>query len=165
MNTRLLSAAIALALSAGTSCDLLASQRIEARFFPRDSLDLGSQWLVQAPRPGMDPALANQMVAQSDFTELRLTIPDALAGKKVRIFLVLPISTQGISGSSGLEAEWKTQGIFLNGSARPGDRVLFFSGLANVPLLRDLVAYTFRIDARYANGDIRFEPEYEIEQE
>jgi hypothetical protein len=64
----------------------------------------------------------------------------------------------------GLEAEWRTQGIFLSGKARPGDRVLFFEGTPTGSLLRDYVAYTFSIDARETMGPIRFETVYEIEQ-
>jgi hypothetical protein len=156
-------AVLALALATLTaSAD--GGQRIEASFFPRDHLDLESRWLVENPRPGTDARLGSEIIAESDFTELRLAIPPSLVGKNVRIFLTLPTSTQGAGGPNGLEAQWKTQGVFRSGSVRPGDRVLFFEGAVDQNPLRDLIAYTFRIDARYSTGVIRFEPEYDIEE-
>lgn len=142
----------------------LAGERIEPSFFPSPQINADSRWLISHVRADTDPELANSMVAETDFTELRLPIPPALIGKNVRIHLVLPAATQGAGGRNGLEVEWRTQGVFRAGSARPGDRVLFFEGPATQPLLSDLVAYTFHIDARYAAGPVRFEPEYEIEE-
>ncbi len=141
-----------------------AGERIEPRFFPSPMINLDSRWLIPHPRTDTDPELANTMVAQTDFTELHLPVPPVLVGRSVRVFLVLPAATQGAGGRNGLEVEWKTQGVFRAGSARPGDRVLFFEGRVTQPLLKDLVAYTFLIDARYSTGPVRFEPEYEIEE-
>jgi hypothetical protein len=141
-----------------------AAERIESRYFPNPELQLESQWQVPNPQVSTDPLMANRMIAQSPFTELRLSIPPAYVGKTVRIYLVFPPSAQGIISGRGLEAEWRTQGIFLSGKARPGDRVLFFEGTPTGSLLKDFVAYTFVIDARETMGPIRFETVYEIEQ-
>lgn len=154
---------VALALSLATR-PALAGQLIEPSFFPNPQINVEGRWLTEHPTADTDPELANAISAQTDFTELRLPIPPAVVGKSVRIFLVLPAATQGAGGRNGLEVEWKTQGVFRAGSARPGDRVLFFEGRTSEPLLRDLIAYTFRIDARHSTGAIRFEPEYEIEE-
>jgi hypothetical protein len=142
----------------------LAAERIDSRYFPSPELQLESHWLVPNPQVSTDPLMANRMIAQSPFTELRLAIPPAYVGKPARIYLVFPPSAQGIVASRGLEAEWRTQGIFISGRARPGDRVLFYEGTPTGSLLRDLVAYTFTIDARETMGPIRFETVYEIEQ-
>jgi hypothetical protein len=140
------------------------AERIESRYFPNPELQLESRWLVPNPQVSTDPQMANTMVAQAPFTELRLSIPPAYVGKAVRIYLVFPPSAQGIVSGRGLEADWRTQGVFLSGKARPGDRVLFFEGTPSSSLLKDFVAYTFTIDARETMGPIRFETVYEIEQ-
>ncbi len=146
------------------SLPALAGTRIESRYVPGPNLDLQARWLVPNARPNADPRQANLFVAESAFTEMFLDIPAAFIGKNVRIFLIMPQQTPGIAGPTGMEAEWRTQGVFLPGSARPGERVLFFQGVIQQSPLRDLIAYTFRMDARYNTGQVRFDPIYEIEE-
>lgn len=138
-------------------------QRIESYFFPGAELRLESRWLVPKLRSSTDTAAASQTVAESPFTELRLVVPPAYVGKRVRIYFLLPSSAQGMAGDRGLDVEWRTQGVYLPGRARPGERVLFFEGPVSDNLLRDLVAYTIRIDANHQTGPVRFEAVYEIE--
>jgi hypothetical protein len=146
------------------SLPTLAGTRIESRYVPGPNLDLQGRWQSPNARAITDPARANLFVAESAFTQMQLTIPAAFIGKNVRIFLVMPPQTPGITGPAGLEVQWRTQGVFLPGTARPGERVLFFQGVIQQSLLRDLIAYTFRVDARYNNGQVRFDPVYEIEE-
>ena len=146
------------------SLPVLAGTRIESLYVPGPNLSLQARWMTRNPRAAPDPALANIMVAESAFTEMLLTIPADFIGKNVRIFLVMPPQIPGIAGSAGMEVEWRTQGVFLPGKARPGERVLFFQGVIQQSPLRDLIAYTFRMDARYNQGKVRFDPAYEIEE-
>ena len=153
----LLSAGL-LALPAG------AGQRIESYYFPGPELQLQSRWLVPHLRPSVDPELASITVAESAFTELRLVVPQAFIGKRVRIDAVLPAFAQGVEGSRGLEVEWRAQGAFKPGKLRMGERIPLFEGVASGPILSDRVAYIVRVDARYVAGPIRFETVYEIEE-
>lgn len=146
------------------SLPALSGTRIESLYVPGPNLDLQGRWLSPYARASTDSAQANLFVAESAFKEMLLTIPPAFIGKNVRIFLIIPPQTPGIAGSAGLEVQWRTQGVFLPGNARPGERVLFFQGVIQQSPLRDLIAYTFRVDARYNNGQIRFDPIYEIEE-
>lgn len=147
------------------SLPLLAGQRIESQYFPGPNLELQSRWLLSAPqRIRAESALRNIMVAESAFTELRLIVPPAYVGKRARVYLLVPGQIIGMSGLSGFEAEWRTQGVFLPGKCRPGNRVLFYEGTVPGTPLRDRVAYTFKVDASYASGPVRFEPVYEIEE-
>lgn len=139
-------------------------ERIEGSYFPQPHLDLQARWAQPLRDSRMDPALANLIVAESPFTELRLRIPDRVIGRRVRIHMVVPPVVDGVGGAAGLEVEWKTQGAFRPGRARPGERALLFEGLATETPLRDFVAYTFHIDARFLRDHIRFEPHYEIEE-
>ena len=142
----------------------LAGTRIESLYIPGPNLDLQARWLTPNARASSDPARANLFVAESAFTEMLLTIPTNFIGKNVRVFLIMPPQTPGIAGPAGLEVTWRTQGVFLPGTARPGERVLFFQGVIQQSPLRDLIAYTFRVDARYTSGQVRFDPIYEIEE-
>lgn len=142
-----------------------AGQRIESQYFPGPNLDLQSRWLLPAPqRIRAEPALRHLYVAESPFTELRLLVPPAWVGKRVRVYLLVPGQITGMSGPAGFEAEWRTQGVFLPAKSRPGERVLFYEGTVPGTPLRDFVAYTFKLDARYTSGAVRFEPVYEIEE-
>jgi hypothetical protein len=147
-----------------SSFSAMAGLPIDSSYFPGPNLDLQARWLMPTARGGSDPALANVYVAESAFTELHLTIPPTFLGKRVRIFLIVPGQVSGVEGSSGFDVAWRTQGVFLPGAARPGVRVLFFQGIIQSSPLRDLVAYTFKVDARNSLGPIRFEPVYEIEE-
>ncbi len=156
---------ITLVLAIFASLPVLAGERIESRYFPGPNLDLQARWLVPAPqRLRAEPGLRSIYVAESPFTELRLLVPPAFVGKRVRIFLLVPGRVTGMSGQAGFEAEWRTQGVFLPGKSRAGDRVLFYEGTVPSTPLRDFVAYTFKVDDRHTSGPVRFEPEYEIEE-
>lgn len=146
------------------SLPALAGTRLESLYVPGPNLNLQSRWLVTKPGATTDPAQANLFIAESAFTEMLLTIPSAYVGKNVQIFLIMPPQIPGVLGPAGMEVEWRTQGVFLPGKARPGERVLFFQGVIQQSPLRDLIAYKFRMDARYNNGQVRFDPIYEIEQ-
>lgn len=141
-----------------------AGQRIESYYFPGPELQLESRWLVPHLRGGGDAQLNDIAIAESPFTELRLVVPAAYVGKRVRVDALLPAFTQGLEGSRGLEIEWRTQGVFRPGKLRMGERVPLFEGVASGPLLSDRVAYIIRMDARYVIGPVRFETVYEIEE-
>lgn len=146
------------------SLPALAGTRIESLYVPGPNLNLQSRWVVPGARATTDPAQANLFIAESPFTEMLLTIPATYIGKNVQIFLIMPPQIPGVSGPAGMEVEWRTQGVFLPGKARPGERVLFFQGVIQQSPLRDRIAYKFQMDARYNNGQVRFDPLYEIEQ-
>jgi len=139
-------------------------QRIESSYFPGPELQLQSRWLVPHLRASRDADLNNILIAESAYTELRLVVPPAFVGKRVRIDVTLPAFTQGMEGGRGLEVEWRTQGAFRPGKLHMGERIPIFEGIANGPLLSDRVAYSIRTDARYVVGPVRFETIYEIEE-
>ena len=161
MNIRRISCGLLLGL---LSLPVPAGTRLESLYVPGPNLNLQARWLVQDARATRDPSQANLFIAESAFTEMLLNIPAAYVGKNVQIFLIMPPQIPGVSGPAGMEVEWRTQGVFLPGKARPGERVLFFQGVIQQSPLRDRIAYKFSMDARYNNGQVRFDPLYEIEQ-
>jgi len=160
-SARVLALCCAMALATPVFAD---GQRLETRYFPGPNLELNGRWLETNPRLGMDPARLNSFVAQSTFTELQITIPPAYVGKNVSIHVFVPLMVQGMQQASGMEVEWRTQGVLLAGKMRPGERALLYRGPVTSALLRDRIMYSFIIDARHVNGPIRFEPEYEISE-
>lgn len=139
-------------------------QRIESYYFPAPELQLESRWLVPHLGASHDAKLNDIMIAESAYTELRLVVPPAFVGKRVRIDAILPAFAQGMEGGRGLEVEWRTQGVFRPGKLHMGERTPIFEGIASGPILSDRVAYVIRTDAHYVLGPIRFETTYEIEE-
>ena len=153
------------ALGATAVSATLAAEPIVARFFPADELQVNAQWALPAPNPRVDPTLNNLILAKTPVTEMRLSLPAAYVGKSVRIYQLVPNFVQGMTSGRGFEVEWTTQGIFVAGKARTGERALFYQGTPASTTLRDYVAYTLRIDSAFTSGPIRFEPAYEIEEQ
>jgi len=163
MSSRIFVAACTLSVMFATA-DMFAGEPVVARFFPTDELQINAHWALPAPNPRVDPALNNLILAKTPVTEMRLTLPAAFVGKSVRIYQLMPNFVPGLTSGRGLEVEWTTQGIYIPGKARGGERALFFEGTPTSTKLRDYVAYTLRIDAAYTAGPVRFEPTYEIEE-
>lgn len=147
-----------------TAAGVVAAEPVIARFFPIDELQVNAQWALPAPNPRVDPALNNLILAKTPVTEMRLTLPAEFVGKSVRIFQLIPNFVPGLTSGRGLEVEWTTQGVYIPGKARGGERVLFYEGTPTSTTLRDQVAYTLRIDSAYTTGPVRFQPTYEIER-
>ncbi len=142
-----------------------AGERLEAIFFPERHPTLQGDWA--RPRFSGDPEANSRVHARSaGELELQLLIPERFRQppQPVRIFLIVPAQPPGLRGPGGFEVSWTTRGRFLAGTARPGNRVLLFQGIADAPVLRDFVTFSFTLDARDLLGPLRFEPEYEIER-
>jgi len=155
---------VAAAVGLFTLSTVCIAEPVVARFFPTDELQIDAQWALPTPNPRVDPALNNLILAKTPVTEMRLIVPPSYVGKSVRIYQRVPNFVQGIAGGRGLAVEWTTQGVYIAGKSRPGERILFYEGIPSGTTLRDYVSFTLRIDSAYAMGPVRFEPVYEIEE-
>lgn len=157
------SVALAVVLCSGTSIASPA-ERVRAEFFPQRHLALQARWAN--PRFTGDIDADSRMVASYNDIELRLFIPPAFTSppQQVQIFMSVPVQIPGLDIGGGLEISWATRGRFLNGTARPGDRVRIFEGLVGEPVLADFLNLTITIDARRMLGAVRFDPFFEIER-
>jgi hypothetical protein len=157
------SIALAMILCAGTTAGY-PGERVRSEFFPQRHLALQGQWAN--PRFTGDLDADSGIVATYDNIELRLFIPPAFTSppQQAQIFMVIPSQIPGLDVGGGLQVSWVTRERFLNGTARPGDRVLIFEGLVGEPVLADFLNLTITIDARRMLGAVRFDPLFEIER-
>lgn len=88
-------------------------------------------------------------------------------GRQARIYLVIPARIAGLRSPAGLRAEWLGQGVFADGSARPGERRLVWSGTVRGPWLVETLDLTLNLDLREltlpGGGAVGFESYFEIE--
>lgn len=88
-------------------------------------------------------------------------------GKPARIYYVIPAVIAGLRSPAGLKVEWRGNGIFANGSARPGERALVWSGIVRDVAMTESLTLTMRIQLRElqlrAGQGLAFESYFEIE--
>jgi hypothetical protein len=139
------------------------AERVRAEFFPQRHLALQGEWAN--PRFTGDIDADSRVVASYSNIELRVLIPPAFASppQQAQIFMLMPAQIPGLDVGGGLEMRWVTRGRLLNGTARPGDRVLIFEGVVGEPVLADFLNLTITIDARRMVGPVRLDPLFEIE--
>jgi hypothetical protein len=150
-------------LYAGTNVGHPA-ERVRSEFFPQRNLVLQGQWAN--PRFTGDIDADSRVVASFNDIELRFFLPPAFTSppQQAQIFMLMPVQIPGLDVGGGLEFTWVTRGRLLNGTARPGDRVLIFEGVVGEPVLADFLNLTITIDARRMVGPVRLDPLFEIER-
>lgn len=88
-------------------------------------------------------------------------------GQRARIYFVIPALIPSLRSPAGLQVEWRGHGQFASGSARPGDRVLVWSGVVPGPWMSEGLDLTLQLDLRELqrsdNGSFPFESYFEIE--
>ncbi|MCZ6717636.1 MAG: hypothetical protein O6944_00515, partial [Gammaproteobacteria bacterium] len=70
---------------------------------------------------------------------------------------------RGLRSPNAIRLEWKTQGIFNNGSVVAGNRHQIFEGPIPAPLMTDIFDFTMYIDSRDLVVPLSFDPIYEID--
>lgn len=89
------------------------------------------------------------------------------AGRQARIYFVVPPIIDGLRSPAGLRVEWRGNGNFSSGSARPGERQLVWSGTVPGPWMNEAIDLTFEVDLSelqmQADTRFGFEPFFEIE--
>lgn len=137
--------------------------RLDDSASPRSRFDVKPRW--QYDEEGLaDPARLNAMVAEIPNVEVRLNTARHV-GKSGRVYLVVPDFVSGVRSPAAFRVEWRTRGQLQPGSAVPGTRALVYDGRIATPVLTDFLDLTLRMDARFVDGGLRFEPHFEIELE
>jgi hypothetical protein len=89
------------------------------------------------------------------------------AGRRARIFYVIPSAIAGLRSPAGLEVQWRGNGAFASGTGRPGDRVQVWNGIVQTPWINETFELTLRIDPRElrlpSGAALSFESIFEIE--
>jgi hypothetical protein len=88
-------------------------------------------------------------------------------GQKVRIDYVIPATIPGLLSPSGLLVEWRGNGLFSEGSGRPGDSIPVWTGTIEEAWMSEGLDLTMRVDLdalRLSPGaNFGFESYFEIE--
>lgn len=91
----------------------------------------------------------------------------AWLGRAARIYYVLPSDVPGLRSPAGLVVEWRGNGVFGPGRARPGERVLVWSGIVREAFMSEGLDLSWRLDLRElqlrSGQALGFESFFEIE--
>jgi hypothetical protein len=134
-----------------------ALQPLDTRESPRQRIEVTSEWADLSE----DSTELDRLVARVENLEYRLDTR-AYSGKRVRIYLAMAAAT---ASSGVVSMAWQSVGGVLQaGRARPGERVLVWTGVApkSSPLVERL-SLTFELDARRMAGDAQISPQFFIE--
>lgn len=154
---RLAAAAAMLAALAASAAPI----RLDDSASPRRQLDLQPRWLHEEAEIG-SPERLNALVASVPAVEVRLNTA-AHVGKRGRIFLVMPPLVPGLASSNALRLQWRTRGLFQDGSALPGEKRLLYDGPITQPAMIEHFDFSVHFDARHQAGPLRFDPAFELE--
>lgn len=163
--TRRLLLWLALCISAQACPVHSGSERLDDSTSPRSRVEapvvLGNNGGLLADNPD-----ATQAIVKFGRVDYRLaTAP--YVGKQARIYYVAPAAIPGLVSPSGLRLEWRGNGLFSDGSARPGERVLVWSGKVDDAWMSeglDLTLYVELASIRLSPGEsFGFESWFEIE--
>ena len=138
------------------------AERLDDSLSPRRQVNLELQWKYQGNLDSLSNVEFNAVTAQARNLDTRLDT-SAYVGSEARIFLELPILVRGLGNPSRLLLSWTTGGLFNTGRVTPGNRTLIYEGGITQPVMRDVITFTFELDARYLHQPLRLEPVYEIE--
>jgi hypothetical protein len=153
----------ACALGAASASFAQPARKLEATY-SSGHLHVQSQW--ETPyRRGARPD--SKVIARVAPFELRLAIPKEYYSppRQVRVYVSLPLTAIGMTGTGSLELAWQTGGRFVPGRVSAGQRALLYQGLVDGPSLLDQMRFTIRMDAADTLDRVEFEPVYEIEMQ
>lgn len=147
---------------------MAAVERLDDTASPRSQIS--PTWVSRLP----SSSLANDDFAQHDplvtvkFGRVEYRLATArFVGRQARIYYVIPKLIVGLRSTSGLTVEWRGGTVFANGSGRPGDRVMVWSGLIRDKSIADALELNMHLDLnelRVQRGtQFGFESYFEIE--
>lgn len=128
---------------------------------------------VQAPlvtdergRPLADSPDARFAVIRFGRVDYRLAT-SRFAGQQARIYYVVPASIPDLVQPTGMQVQWRGNGVFADGVARAGERRLVWTGTVREPWMNEGLDLTLQLDLRAVRlppgGRFGFESYFEIE--
>lgn len=152
---------LALAALSGLLPDAVAATRLDDSLSPRQRIDVVARWEDRFGEGSTDTQRL-AMVAEASNFEIRLNTA-AWVGKQAQIYVSFPQEIVGLRLSDAMRIEWRTRGRFTSGATSPGQRALVFRGRIDSAVSGDFFDFTYRIDGRYFDRRIQFQPVFEIE--
>lgn len=124
-------------------------------------MELTTQWETNSfDTSGEGEMLA--VIAEARDVEVRLNTT-AWVKRNAEIYITFPQAITGLRLPSALRIEWRTRGRFNAGVAILGQRTLVYRGPITDTFSGDIFDFTYRIDGRYFDRRLQFEPIFEIE--
>jgi hypothetical protein len=155
-------ASVLLGLSAAAHS---ATARLDDSASPRNRVP-AQVALDQQGRPLSESFAPTTLRARFGTVEYRLaTAP--YVGQHARIYFVVPPQIHGLLSPAAMRVEWRGVGAFSGGTARPGERVLVWSGIVRTPWMNEAIDLSMSVDlhqVRLPDGaDLGMESYFEIE--
>ncbi len=138
------------------------TERLNDQPSPRQVVQATAHWLGEQNTDKLTDEEFNTMVAEARGVQIRL-VTARFIGQQARIFLRMPVRIRGLRSPNAIRLDWKTQGIFDNGSVVAGNRAQIFEGPIPGPLMTDIFDFTMYIDSRDLVVPLSFDPIYEID--
>lgn len=137
--------------------------KLDDSMSPRQRVDTQLQWTYDIP--------PNRRLSLSELSALQTRIPgfeirlntSAYVGRTVQIYLGIPVQVQGLKSPVGMRIEWQTRGLFAPGATQPGSRSLIFQGVVPSAMMAEVFDFIIKIDGRYLDGRLQFDPQFELE--
>ena len=135
------------------------TQRLDDSQSPRQRVESPIVKFNKTPYDDTSPTHAD---IRFGWVEYRLNTA-RYVGKSARIYYVVPMNIANLASPRGLRVDWKTRNGFAAGSARPGDRVLVWSGVVKSAMVEDSFDLSMTAELAYVRGRLGFESYFEIE--
>lgn len=152
-----------LGLLAGVSAH--AADRLDDSASPRSRVQ-AQVALSNEGRPVADSVNPTTALVRFGRVEYKLATA-RYVGKQARIYYVVPALINGLRSPAALRVDWRGNGIFSNGTARPGERRMVWAGIVREPWMSEGLDLSFQVDLREINlpndGSFGFESYFEIE--
>jgi len=84
-------------------------------------------------------------------------------GRRVKIFLRLPVATTTAQGPNGLTLKWQTRGELNDGEIQIGQEALLYEGTLNGSQIGDVFNFFITLENSGNLTSFNFEPEYVLE--
>ena len=118
---------------------------------------------VEQFRPGPQPQFGIVKFGRVDYK----LATGKFVGKMARIYYVIPAVVSGLRSPAGLQVDWRSNGLFANGIARPGERKLVWSGVVRDAFISEGLDLTMKIELRELQSrsgqGLAFESYFDIE--
>ena len=142
-----------------------ATERLDDLTSPRSQVK-APQVTDEGGRPLADNADARFAIIKFGRVDYRLAT-SRFVGQQARIYYVVPASIPGLLTPSGLQVQWRGNGLFADGVARSGERRLVWAGTVREPWMNEGLDLTLQLELRTvrlpSDGRFGFESYFEIE--
>lgn len=149
----------ALCVNINAAVHAATTERLDDSLSPRSSV---APMLATTNGSVFDGAAPTEGSMQFGWVEYRLNTAKFI-GKAARIYYVVPAAIINLRSPRGLRVDWRGRNVFSSGSARPGERVLVWSGVVKSVRMEDALDLKMVVLLSEMQSAIRFESYFEIE--